>query len=956
MKSQYVCGKKVVKKWSVLVLASMLSIWANSSLAANEAELIKQLGPEQQELLKQLSPEQKRAILESVKSSKKRKNSADRPDFPQVVTPRNTVEKSNKRQGKKDKNKLVQYTLKQFGYDLFAGNPSTFAPATDIPIPADFVIGPGDTVKIHLFGKENREHDLVVNRNGSLNFPGIGPISVAGLSFKEMKNQLHNRIKSNFIGVKSSITMGELRSIRIFVLGDAYKPGSYTVSALSTITNALFYSGGIKRIGSLRNIQLKRAGKTITRLDLYDLLLRGNTRKDVRLRPGDVIFVPPIGRTVGIGGQVRRPAIYEIRNEKTIKDVIQLAGGLLPNAFPQGSQLERVRSNQDRTLIDVNLTRDKGLATRIQNGDIIHVRSVLDKMEDVVSLSGHVQRPGTYQWQANLRLSDLIPNAKDLLPRADLGYVIIKREVLPSRQIRVLSADLEAAWWSKGNGVDVRLQPRDEVMVFGMDDDRSKAIEPVISLLAQQARYGQPEPVVFIDGNVRFPGTYPYQDNMRVSHLIRAAVDVLPRTDLNYTLVIRESEFGTRLDAQSVRLREILKDPGGKQDISLMPRDRILIFNESDSEQRQALLEDIIEQFNKQADLKRPTQVVEIGGFIKAPGSYPLEQGMRISDLIRAGGYMTEAAYTLGAEITRYAIKEGKFREVAHIQVDLPNALNGKKEADLVLKAHDHLTIKRIPSWKNNRKVEILGEVRFPGIYPISKGETLSQLLQRAGGVNQFAYIEGAVFSREDLKERERKQLQRFIDKLEAQIASMALTQDDSNKTVDEKQAKAMEISQKLVAQAKDTKAIGRLVIDLKKLVSASKRVKKRYDIVLKDGDKLYIPQKSQEVTVIGEVFSPTSHIYERKLRRNDYINLSGGATASADEKRIYVVRANGSVIAGKSGWLWGSANAKIYPGDTIIVPVDTRQVRKLKFWTDITQIVYQLGIAAASWKTVGIF
>lgn len=218
--------------------------------------------------------------------------------------------------------------LEPFGYDLFRGVPTTFAPATDIPVPGDYVIGPGDTVNVQLFGNQNAEYVLVVSREGIVNFPEIGPISVAGMGFDALKNELTRRVSEQMIGVRASVTLGELRSIRVFILGDVEQAGSYTVSGLSTMTNALLLSGGVSDIGSLRRIELKRNGRTVSTLDLYDLLLSGDTRGDARLQPGDVIFVPAIGGTVAVDGDVKRPALYELRGSQTVADVIKLAGGL----------------------------------------------------------------------------------------------------------------------------------------------------------------------------------------------------------------------------------------------------------------------------------------------------------------------------------------------------------------------------------------------------------------------------------------------------------------------------------------------------------------------------------------------------------------------------------------------------------------------------------------------------
>ncbi|RYZ79246.1 MAG: ATPase, partial [Moraxellaceae bacterium] len=277
-------------------------------------------------------------------------------------------------------------TLKPFGADLFSSGPTSFTPASDIPVPADYVMGPGDNIVIQLYGKENNAYSLTINREGQVQFPQIGPINLAGLSFSQAQVNLNEVVEKQMIGVKSSITMGALRTIRIFVLGEVIQPGSFTVGALSTMTNALFASGGINKVGSFRNIQLKRQGKVVTTLDLYDLLLRGDTLGDARLMPGDVLFVPPVGETVTIMGAVTRPAIYELQNSADVAGAIGLAGGPSTNAYLPESRLERIGEHGEKTLINLDLTKARDKAQPIKDGDVLRISSVLDIVQDKVTL------------------------------------------------------------------------------------------------------------------------------------------------------------------------------------------------------------------------------------------------------------------------------------------------------------------------------------------------------------------------------------------------------------------------------------------------------------------------------------------------------------------------------------------------------------------------------------------
>lgn len=822
------------------ILGIVLTCWFAWAVQAVE------LTPEQRQLFQQLSPEEQAKAQELLNQREGAGRTQAAPVFPELTKPRTTQptppmeeEASNAADeselSEKQETQKISPGLKQFGYDLFAGSPTTFAPATDIPVPAEYIVGPGDMVQVQLFGKDNAEYTLPVGRDGTLNFPGIGPVPVAGLRFPELKDNLMQRVEQQLIGVRANISLGPLRSIRIFVLGDVHQPGSYTVSGLSTMTNALLVSGGVKPIGSLRDIQLKRNGEIITRLDLYDLLLRGDTRADARLQPGDVIFVPPIGATVGVAGEVKRPAIYEMKHEKTLGEALAFSGGLLSTAYPTGAQLERINNQRERTLLDVNLSAPAVLATPVQNGDVLRVHSILENMEGVVLLSGHVQRPGGYQWREGMRLSNLIASPDELMPKPDLDYVVIKRELKPDRRILVFSASLRKALDQPGSSADVRLAPRDEVLVFGATQARGEVIEELVDQLTQQASLEQPSPVVTVGGNVRFPG------------------------------------------------------------------------------------------------------------------QYPLEADMRVSDLLRAGGQLGEAAYSLEAELTRYGVVNGEYREVQLQKINLGDALAGKPGADVALHPHDHLNVKEVPQWAAQGQIKLSGEVRFPGIYPIRRGETLSSVIARAGGLTDYAYADGAVFMREELRRREQEQLDTLQQRLQEDLASLSLQQMQVETKAD--QLQELQIMKDLSSQLERVKAAGRLVIDLPAVVAG----KPEADVVLKEGDTLVVPPFTQEVTVIGEVFHPTSHLYRAGLERDEYINSSGGLTKKADDDRIYVVRANGAVMASKSSKWFQRNSVHIKPGDTIVVPLDVERLRPLTLWTSVSQIVYQFGLAIAAWNTVGV-
>lgn len=726
--------------------------------------------------------------------------------------------------------------LKPFGYDLFERDPSTFSPVTNVPVPADYVLGPGDQLQVQLYGSQNRNLMLTVDRDGRVSFPELGPINVAGQRFSTVKDDLEQRVARQMIGVKASISMGDTRAIRVFVLGEAQVPGSYTISGLGTITSALYAAGGIKRIGSLRDIQLKRGGAVIRHLDLYDMLIRGDTTDDAKLLPGDVVFIPPLGQTASVEGEVNRPAIYEIHGGATVAELIRLAGGVTPEADNTAAQLTRINEGGDRRVIAVNLEAANSSGQALRNGDLLRVARLIPTLDAGVRIQGYVFTPGAVAWHPGMKLTDAIHSVDDLRPDADLHYVLIRREVPPDRHIVAISADLAAALARPAATANVPLMARDEVTVFDLQSGRDRIIQPLLDDLRLQAGINQPSPVVRIDGRV------------------------------------------------------------------------------------------------------------------KVPGEYPLEPGMHISDLVRAGGSLADSAYGGLAELARYQIVDGQSRQTQVIDVDLAAALRGDPAANIRLQPFDALSVKEISLWGEQEQVVLAGQVRFPGTYAIKHGETLKSVLARAGGLTDYAFPEGSVFTRTELQQREQQQLDFLGQRMQTDIATMALQASAASQLNGQgaNPTASLAIGQTLLAQLKASKAVGRLVIDLPRVISEP--MGSEDDVVLRNGDDLIVPRYQQEVTVIGEVQSVTSHLYRSDLTRADYIALSGGMTVHADASKIYVVRANGSVVANTGGFFRiKSKTTEIHPGDTIVVPLDTEKLPPLPMWQAITQILYNIAVSVAA-------
>jgi protein involved in polysaccharide export with SLBB domain len=721
--------------------------------------------------------------------------------------------------------------LERFGYDLFSSQASTFAPVTDLPVPADYRVGPGDVLEVQLLGSNGGSYSLEVGRSGEVAIPDIGPVAVGGMRFEDARRTIEAAVSRQMIGVEAVVGMGELRTIQVFIAGEAEQPGAYTVSALSTITSALFSAGGVKEIGSLRKIQLRRGANVVATLDVYDLLLRGDARSDVRLQPGDVILVPPIGATASVVGEVHRPAIYELKSESTVGELLALAGGATPEADPRTASIERIEGSRERVLVDVDLSSEAGRRQALRSGDILRMQAVPPTVVNSITVTGHVQRPTMFAYRAGIRVTDVIPDINELRPNADLNYVAIRRESPADRSVSVVSVDLAAAWRDPASPANLQLQPRDQLLVFDLQGGRDRALQPVLADLRRQAVRGAPAQVVAIEGQVR------------------------------------------------------------------------------------------------------------------TPGDYPLEPGMTLADLIRAGGGLGESAYGGEAEITRYELSDTDGRRGRTTTVDLARVLEGDPAANLELRPYDFIVVKNLPNWADQATVTLKGEVRFPGKYPIVRGERLSSVIQRAGGFTDMAFVEGSVFTREDLRERERRQLEAFADRMQrdislASLAAMQRPQGTGGQTAPD----ALLIGESLLNMLRDARPVGRLVIDLERAVAKPLGPQ---DVLLKDGDELIVPEQAQQVTVLGEVQVGTSHMYDPRVGADEYIAMSGGATQKADRRRTFIVRANGSVASGGGGFFRHADEVR--PGDTIVVPLNAERVPPIPLWTAVTTIIYNLAVATAA-------
>lgn len=766
---------------------------------------------------------------------------SQRPQPVQVVEPIGSItdqerEKAVKERKQEDRTAKKNNGLRPFGYDLFAGAASTFAPVTEIPVPASYTIGPGDVLRVQLWGKENRNLEFPVSRDGTISFPDSGPVSVAGLSFDEAREQIKTRVSEQYIGVQASVSLGELRSMRVFVLGEARSPGSYTVSSLSTITNALYVSGGVKQTGSLRNVQHKRDGKLLGTLDLYDLLLKGDSRNDNRLQPGDVIFIPPVGKRVGIEGEIYRPALYELDGEQNLAQLIDMAGGLTPQAYPQRINIERTNKDFLRIIAEADYTNQKGRRAGIQEGDIISVPSIADVTGQYIQVQGAAVRTGKFAWIPGMRVSSLIQ-------------------------------DLET--------------------------------------------------------------------------------DLLSVADKQYAAVVRTDPETDTISVLNLRLRDALQAPGSPQDLILQEKDRLLFFADegkgdssvSDSASRKKLFAPVLQRLKAQANPDNPQQTIVISGPVRYPGEYPLPATQRLEDAIFVAGGLKDSASLYQAEIARYSVDDNGIGQMRIVDVTLADAMSGKRHVDL--RSRDRILIKSIPEFAKTRTIELLGEVRYPGLYTFRDGETLNDVLARAGGLTDNAFPRGAVFTRKKLRQLEAQRLREAEERLQGDLLGVQL---EGNSFGGQTSQRVREV-ESLLEDVQSSRPVGRMVIDLVSVINDND-----YQAIrLQDDDKLIIPIIPQSVSVFGEVQFPTSHLHQSGLTVDDYLERSGGPTRQADEDRVYVVKADGSVMLPERSRWFGGRSQQLEAGDTIIMPIDVDRLNQLELWTNVSQIVYQIALGAAA-------
>ncbi len=792
-----------------------------------------------------------------------------------------------------------------YGANLFREVPSTFAPLDFSPVPPDYVIGPGDELRVRVWGQVSFRADVRVDRSGEIYLPQVGGVHVAGLAFSALDQHLRDAISRIYRNFDLTADMGQIRSIQVYVAGAARRPGVYTVSSLSTLVDALFASGGPSSTGSLRHIEVRRNGTVVTDFDLYALLIRGDKSKDVPLQAGDVIFIPPVGPEVAATGSVRNPAFYEIREGETLADLIADAGGAAATAAEARVSIERVDEHRDRLTMEVAYDKT-GMSTPLADGDLVRLYSILPKYQKTVTLRGNTANPGHFAWKPGMHLTDLIPDKDSLVTR---DY-----------------------WWKRAQlGI-----PGPEFEPLRYFPNLRQPNYPLE--LPRRQLMGQPPPPrrPVMRGNNTGQATNNTQEQNTQNYNDQYGYDQYGNDQYGYDQYGNEEYYGQYPYGQS----------GGDQSYT----DQSYGANGGPQQQTGT---------NPSGTPNNP----------QAPGATPQMQqssgSLASNEATPAGRFATTPRTQVGPVAPDidwdYAVIERldpKTLKTSLIPFDLGRmVLQHDTSQDLALEPGDVVSVFsqadiRVPLTQQTKFVRLEGEFAHSGVYTAKPGETLRDLVREAGGLAANAYLYGSEFTRESTRVVQQHRLDEYLQSLEMQIqrGNLAIAASPASSAQDLASGAAAQTSeQQLLTQLRQMRATGRIVLEFR---PGSTGIDAVPAIPLEDGDRFVVPPTPSSVNVVGSVYDQNSFLYETSRRAAAYLRLAGGPNRDADQKHIFIIRADGSVVSREAeNGIWGNefSTLRMNPGDTIVVPEKTFKPSALRGFLDWSQLFSQFAFGAAA-------
>ena len=885
--------------------------------------------------------------------------------------------------------------LKQFGYKFFKKKGMRMF----LPVGKDYIVGPGDSLVLYLWGDPvdilglKGMYNLLIDREGKIYIPNLGVYYVWGLSVEKVQKILKNALSKKFKSFEMELSVGKLRQFPVYVSGFVKNPGSVMVTGIYSILDVLSEAGGVSKNGSLRNIILRRVEegeKKEIKIDLYDFFAKGNPI-NIRIKEGDIIYVPPIGKTVGIKGVVKRPAIYEIKDEKYVKDVINLAGGVFPSVYEKGLKIIRYKNNQLH-LIEGKLSDEKTLDTELSNGDFIIIRKIVEVVSNSVIVKGYVSYPGEYQLEKNKTLKDLIEKVS-LFPDTNIYYgeIIRQEEGKYTQYLNFVPKDILEG---KDN---INLKPMDIVRFYQFGD-------------IKKVNFNKFKNAVIVKGQIKYPGVFTYKKGMKLSYILNNN-ELLVDTNIYYGEIVRKEFPDLKYEVINFSPKDILE---GKKDIELKPMDEITFYpkwvfkpvqvsgevqnaqiipyyegvklldviknvklkekprflkaviyrkkkeekkeKETELQSNQQTEQEIPEDLKYLANTKKILTVEDLKNLSPEEYAAALQRKSYVRSDIEG------QVSAMNKELIQQEVKpKEEEKEERHAIVYLYDLLiKGDKEVNLDLNPGDKILIQKIEASEKNKKVVILGEVNRPGIYDYTEGMRLADLIERAGGYTTDAYPRGLIFIRESAKKLQEEQLnvslltmQETLAKSQEGYAAVGASPEEQAliQITLNKQKQLLDI-----LKQKAKLGLGRVALDVP--TSLEKLKKSKDNIELNDGDYIYVPSKPNYVLVLGDVYNQISLPYREDKTVRYYLNQVGGLGKNADEKNIYVIKANGRVISKRQGtsffgrFKWEDKkfyfrtsfyDMKLEQGDTIVVPSEIKvPVLWRPLLRDVTQIIFQ--------------
>lgn len=637
-------------------------------------------------------------------------------------------------------NNLMKDKETVYGRNLFNNELLTFEPAMNIPTPADYVLGAGDQVIIDIWGASQQSIDGEISPDGFVVIEEIGPLKLSGLTVAEANDYVKEMLGGDYNGSSITLSVGTVRSVKVEVVGDVVTPGSYTLSAFSTLFNALYTAGGITEMGTLRDINVYRGGKAIANIDVYDYIVNGNNSGNIRLQDNDLIVVGPYDAIVSVGGKVKRPMKYEMKENETLSKLLSFAGNFTGDAFTKNIRVIR-KSGREYSVHTVE--KDAFASFKLFDGDSIFVDSIVSRFSNMVEVKGAVFHPGMYETGGNINtVLDLLEAADGLREDAFTARAVMHRRKA-DRRLEVLAVDIEGIM--DGRVPDVELRKEDVLFIPSVYDMRG-------------------EETLRINGEVNFPGVYEYAENTTIEDFVLQAGGLT-----NAASMVKVDVFRRIYDAKAMAEQDTIT-----QNFSFAIKDGFVVEGEPGF-----VLEPFDEVHVRKSPVNSVTMNVTVEGAVNFAGDYAMySRNYRLSDLINAAGGLSDSAFPEGARLYRKMTDEERAQresvmklsqiqmyeesmrserdyditladslmnlklelgDVYAVAINLEMAINNPGSVeDIVLRESDVLMVPQYTS-----TIKISGEVRYPITLNYKKGEKLSYYIKRAGGYSDRAKKNG---------------------------------------------------------------------------------------------------------------------------------------------------------------------------------------------------------------------